>query len=221
MHKTFAFMDNNVILSDYYQKNLSELRGFAMKYVKDTFVAEDIVQDSFVRLLCIKEIIIESSLSSLIYKTLLRLCIDYVRRSTYRAEAFRHIASCQSAWHEMESEIYAHDISEKLEKGISTMSKRSQMIYRMNIFEGKQVSDITKVLGISYKATENCLGRARAEMRSFMRMCMSVVFLLALSIPSVAADKSVGFSGGDLHQICSNAIPHNTPETGFEINTAN
>ena len=54
-----------------------------------------------------------------------------------------------------------------------------------------------------------------------MRMCMSVVFLLALSIPSVAADKSVGFSGGDLHQICSNAIPYNTPETGFEINTAN
>ena len=214
-------MDNSVILSDYYQKNLSELRGFAMKIVKDEFIAKDIVQDTFIRLLNMKEIIIEGSLSALVYKTLQNLCFDYIRRTTYRVEAFKYIASRQSTWHDMESEIYAHDISEKLEKGISTMSKRSQMIYRMNIFEGKQVSDITKVLGISYKATENCLGRARAEMRSFMRMCMTIVFLLALSIPSVAADKSVGFSGGDLHQICSNAIPHNTPETGFEINTAN
>ena len=80
--------------------------------------------------------------------------------------------STQSAWHDMESEIYAHDISEKLEKGISTMSERYQIIYRMSIYEGKKVADITEALGMSYKATENCLGRARAEMRSFMRMCM-------------------------------------------------
>ena len=192
-------MDNNVILSDYYQKNLSELRGFAMRIVKDDFIAQDIVQDTFVRLLNIKEIIIEGTLPALIYKTLQNLCLDHVRRTTYRVEAFRHIASCRSTWHDMESEIYAHDICDKLDKGISTMSKRYQTIYRMNIFEGKQVSDITKALGISYKAAENCLGRARAEMRSFMRMCMSLVLMLTLSIPSVAADKFVGFNGGDLH----------------------
>ena len=78
----------------------------------------------------------------------------------------------KQAWHDMESEIYANDISEKLEKGISTMSERYQIIYRMSIYEGKKVADITEALGMSYKATENCLGRARAEMRSFMRMCM-------------------------------------------------
>ena len=192
-------MDNNVILSDYYQKNLSELRGFAMRIVKDDFIAQDIVQDTFVRLLNMKEIIIEGTLPALIYKTLQNLCLDHVRRTTYRVEAFRHIASCRSTWHDMESEVYAHDIYDKLDKGISTMSKRYQTIYRMNIFEGKQVSDITKALGISYKAAENCLGRARAEMRSFMRMCMSLVLMLTLSIPSVAADKFVGFNGGDLH----------------------
>ena len=62
-------MDNNVILSDYYQKNLSELRGFAMRIVKDDFIAQDIVQDTFVRLLNMKEIIIEGTLPALIYKT--------------------------------------------------------------------------------------------------------------------------------------------------------
>ena len=69
----------------------------------------------------------------------------------------------------------------------------------MSIFEGKKVADITETLGISYKAAENCLGRARAEMRSFMRMCMSLIFILTMSIPSFATDKIVDFNEGDIH----------------------
>ena len=192
-------MNNNEILSDYYQKNIAEMRGFAKKIVKNDFVAEDIVQDCFVRMLNIKEFIIERSLPALVHKTLRNMCFDYLRCCSYRQQACQGLAYIQSSWHDMESEIYAHDLSEKLERGISTMSKRNQIIYRMSIYEGKKVADITKTLGISYKATENCLGRARAEMRSFMRMCMSLVFIITMSIPSLAADKFVGFNGGDLH----------------------
>ena len=192
-------MNNNEILSDYYQKNIAEMRGFAKKMVKNDFVAEYIVQDCFVRMLNIKEFIIERSLPALVHKTLRNMCFDYLRCCSYRQQACQGLAYIQSSWHDMESEIYAHDLSEKLERGISTMSKRNQIIYRMSIYEGKKVADITKTLGISYKATENCLGRARAEMRSFMRMCMSLVFIITMSIPSLAADKFVGFNGGDLH----------------------
>lgn len=199
-------MDNSKLLSDYYQKNLTEMRRFAMKIVKDDFIAEDIVQDCFVRLLNINEGIIERSLPALVHKTLRNLCFDYVRRVSYNREACQGLASTQVTWHNMESEIYARDISEKLEEGISTMSKRYQMIYRMNVYEGKKVSDITETLGLSYKVTENCLGRARAAMRSFMRMCMTVVMLLALSLPSLAADKFVGFNNGDLHLNANNKV---------------
>lgn len=192
-------MNNNKILSEYYQKNIAEMRGFARKIVKNDFVAEDIVQDCFVRMLNIKGLIIERSLPALVHKTLLNMCFDYVRHCSYKQKACQGLASTHSTWHDMESEIYAHDISEKLEKGISTMSPRYQIIYRMSIFEGKKVADITETLGISYKAAENCLGRARAEMRSFMRMCMSLIFILTMSIPSFATDKFVDFNEGDIH----------------------
>lgn len=192
-------MNNNKILSDYYQKNIAEMRGFARKIVKNDSVAEDIVQDCFVRILNIKGLIIERSLPALVHKTLLNMCFDYVRHCSYKRQACQGLASTHSTWHDMESEIYAHDISEKLEKGISTMSQRYQIIYRMSIYEGKKVADITETLGISYKVAENCLGRARAEMRSFMRMCMSLIFFLTMSIPSFATDKFVDFNGGDIH----------------------
>lgn len=176
-------MSNNRILSDYYQRNLTEMRRFAAAIVKDESVAEDIVQDCFVKLLNINEIIIERSLPALTYKIMRNMCFDHIRRISYHKEACQGLAYTQSALHDMESEIYAHDINEKLEEGISTMSQRYQKIYRMNIYEGKKVSDITETLGISYKATENCLGRARAAMRSFMRMCMALTLLLTLSVP--------------------------------------
>ena len=172
LHQTYELMDNYEIISDYYQNNINEMKGFARKIVKNDFIAEDIVQDCFVKMLNIKEYIIQRSLPALVHKTLRNMCFDYIRRSSYHKEACQGLMSTQSAWHDMESEIYAHDISEKLEKGISTMSERYQIIYRMSIYEGKKVADITEALGMSYKATENCLGRARAEMRSFMRMCM-------------------------------------------------
>lgn len=199
-------MDNSRLLSDYYQKNLIEMRRFAMNIVKDEFIAEDIVQDCFVRLLNINEVIIERSLPALVHKTLRNLCFDYIRRVSYSREACQGLASTQVTWHNMESEIYARDYSEKLEEGISTMSKRYQMIYRMNVYEGKNVSDITEALGISYKATENSLGRARAAMRSFMRMCMTLILLLTLSLPSFAADEFVGFNSGDLHLNVNNTV---------------
>ncbi len=199
LHQTYELMDNYEILSDYYQKNINEMRAFARKIVKDDCVAEDIVQDCFVRMLNIKELIIERSLPALVHKTLRNMCFDYIRRTTFHKEVCKELISTQSAWHDMESEIFAHDICEKLEQGISTMSKRYQIIYRMNIYEGKKVADITETLGLSYKTTENCLGRARAEMRTFMRMCMSLLFLIIMSIPSLAADKFVGFNGGDFH----------------------
>ena len=143
-------MDNYEILSDYYQKNINEMRAFARKIVKDDCVAEDIVQDCFVRMLNIKELIIERSLPALVHKTLRNMCFDYIRRTTFHKEVCKELISTQSAWHDMESEIFAHDICEKLEQCISTMSKRYQIIYRMNIYEGKKVADFTETLGLSY-----------------------------------------------------------------------
>ena len=71
-------MNNNKILSDYYQKNIAEMRGFARKIVKNDFVAEDIVQDCFVRILNIKGLIIERSLPALVHKTLLNLSLIHI-----------------------------------------------------------------------------------------------------------------------------------------------
>ena len=69
-------MDNYEILSDYYQKNINEMRAFATKFVKNDCIAEDIVQDCFVRMLNIKELIIERSLPALVHKTLRNMCFD-------------------------------------------------------------------------------------------------------------------------------------------------
>ena len=98
-------MNNNKILSDYYQKNITEMRGFARKIVKNDFIAEDIVQDCFVKILNVKEIIIERSMPALVHKTLRNMCCDLSRRCAERQQACQALASTQSTWHEMDAEM--------------------------------------------------------------------------------------------------------------------
>ncbi|MDY3848030.1 MAG: sigma-70 family RNA polymerase sigma factor [Prevotella sp.] len=199
-------MDNREIISDYYHRNLAEMQNFAMRIVKNQVVAEDIVQDTFLRLLATKEIIIERSLSPFVHKMIRNQCIDYLRRTKYHQLVFQQLALASTSWNNIESEVYAKELKEAIDEGITLMPKHYQNIYQMSIYEGKKVAEITATMGISYKATENYLGRARAAMRSYLRKCMIIISMLAMAISSDAADRFVGFIGGDLHLTANGAV---------------
>ncbi len=61
------------------------------------------------------------------------------------------------------------DILRQLEDGITHLSDKKQKIYRLNIYEGKPVSEISKELCLNYKFVENRLTEARREIRGMLR----------------------------------------------------
>jgi RNA polymerase sigma-70 factor (ECF subfamily) len=67
----------------------------------------------------------------------------------------------------------AVEITEILERGIARLNDRQRTIYRMNIFEGKKVAEISATLNINYKSVENRLGSARSEIRQYMRRMLA------------------------------------------------
>ena len=64
-------------------------------------------------------------------------------------------------------------MTEILERGIAHLSDSERVIYRMNLFEGLQVSEISKTLHINYKSVENRLGAARKEIRQYMKRVLA------------------------------------------------
>ena len=58
---------------------------------------------------------------------------------------------------------------EILERGIARLTEKRSKDYRLNLFEGMQVSEIAQSLNLGYKAAENRLTLARKEIRDYMK----------------------------------------------------
>lgn len=164
------------IIAEYYTQHLQELRTFVgsrLQFAKET---DDIVQDVFVRLLQIDKMITPITLPSLVYTTARNLIIDYWRRHQC-ANEYEHFIQ-KSDWQnnhvpDVESIYSAQEINELLERGIAQLKERQKKIYRMNVCDGLQVSEIATELNIEYKKVENRLGTARKQVRGYVRSMLA------------------------------------------------
>ena len=73
---------NNKLITNYYIVHRDELLAFASSRLGDSRLAEDIVQDVFLRLLSTDKMITEVTLPALVYTITRNLINDYYRRHT-------------------------------------------------------------------------------------------------------------------------------------------
>lgn len=179
IHENVIMVENEShisLIADYYSRHYEELLAFVSKRMKYDQVAEDIVQDVFVNLMKM-DVITSVTLPSLVYTIARNLILDYWRHKQH-VEKYEQKVICDNGMgatqrYEVESVYAAREINEILERGIARLTDKQQVVYRMNVFEGKQVKDISEELGINYKTIENRLGTARKEVRGYMRRIMA------------------------------------------------
>lgn len=166
--------DGNI--ANYYGQHLDELRAFAKSRIGNEEAAEDLVQDVFIRLLTSKKMISSVTLPCLVYTSLRNAVCDYWRHRRTIEEFEHYISKTGTAVTDLNAEsVYsAYEINRLLENGIARLSKSQQKIYRLNIYEGLKVSEISETLHIDYKCAENGLGAARRTMRNYIRHSLAI-----------------------------------------------
>ena len=130
------------LITNYYITHRDELLAFASSRLGDSRQAEDIVQDVFLRLLSSDKMITEVTLPALVYTITRNLINDYYRR---------------------------HTTYEQYEHYIKGVSENCREIYRLHIYGGMKVGEISRELGEGYKSVEHRLGTARKVMREYLR----------------------------------------------------
>ena len=174
--KKIAIMEqtnsNYSIIADYYSEHYNELKLYVMSRSLPADEAEDIVQNTFVRLLRGDKMITPVTLPCFVYTIAKNLIIDYYRRK-HKIEEYEHFLGA-SDWMgrydvDGESVFSAQQTNEILERGIARLTEKRSKVYRLNLFEGMQVSEIAQNLNIGYKAAENRLTLARKEIRDYMK----------------------------------------------------
>lgn len=163
------------IITDFYAAHREELTAFVASRLPSADGAEDIVQEVFLKLLRTERMITPVTLPCLVYTTARNLVFDLWRHRR-AAEEYEHVIA-KTDWQPRKAEgvesIYAaHEVEEMLERGIARLTDRQTKVYRLNIYEGMQVGEISLRLGMKYKTVENHLGTARRQVREYLRKCL-------------------------------------------------
>ena len=162
-------MNNYLTLTNYYVTHRDELLAYVSSRLGNSVEAEDLVQNVFLRLLTSDKMITDVTLPSLVYTITRNLIADYYRRRTH-FEAYDHyLKNTDSIDESAESVLSVRDITEQLERGLARVPENCREIYRMHIYGGMKVAEISERLGEGYKSVEHRLGIARKSVRQQLR----------------------------------------------------
>lgn len=162
-------MNNDQLITNYYITHRDELLAYVSTRLGGRAEAEDVVQNVFLRLLTSTKLITDTTLPALIYTTARHMICDFYRRRINANDYEHYIRQVCSKELSADSVYSVRDITEQLERGLARLPKNCREVYRLHIYDGMKVSEISCFLGENYKSVEYRLGAARKAMRQYLR----------------------------------------------------
>lgn len=165
-------MNNQEIITNYYHKHRNEIVDFVAVRIQDKVEAQDIVQDLFLRLLNGHKLTTEQTLPCLVYTMARNRVADYFRRLHVFEEYEHYIRRRDNSDSPMESVFSARQVLERMEFTLARLPEECRKVYRLHIYGGMQVREISEELNENYKHVEYQLGIARKTMRKHLKACI-------------------------------------------------
>ena len=165
-------MSNHAVIADYYTRHRDEVVGFVAVRIGDADEAQDMVQNIFLRLLDGHHLTTEVTLPCLVYTMARHMVADYYRRRRVYEEYEHYIRRGDSTEDRVESIFSARQVMERMERSLARLPEKCRQVYRLHIYDGLRVSEISVQLGEPYKSVENRLGQARRVVRQQLRACV-------------------------------------------------
>jgi RNA polymerase sigma-70 factor (ECF subfamily) len=115
----------------------------------------------------------ETTLQALAYTIARNLLNDLYRRKQWAVRHGMQPIDCKqqpvTSDDETARPLSVQEVTEFLERGLLRVPEKCRELYRMHIYDGMQVSDISQQTGENYKSVEYRLGVARKEIRKYLR----------------------------------------------------
>lgn len=146
---------NERVLSTYFNRHARALLLFAYRMVADESIAEELVQDAYVKLWAARHRLkSEAHLKSFLYHTTKNACIDHLRGSGYRIQAASGELDENSI--QTDSDLLARMIhAETLQlvyAEVKKLSPTQQQIFKLTFVEGLTTEEICSQLNITANA---------------------------------------------------------------------
>ena len=151
------------ILHSYY----SPLCNYALRIVGSAEVAEDLVQDVFLRLYERNALNDIANVERYLIRSVKYKCIDYHRaKGKYREVSFEDYMKEPS---ENVSDLTEDDIEPLLHYFAAKLPEKTRKVFLLSRNKGMTYKEISEELNISVKTVEGQMGRALRQLRSILK----------------------------------------------------
>lgn len=157
----------SMIFDAYY----SDCVFFAISFTHNQDSAEEIVQDTFVKLWIEHDSIrINQSLKSYLLTIVRNKCIDLYRHNMIKT-THADIISHGSPYYEYETDNYLlySELQEQLESALNKLPDEISLPFKMNRNQGLKYNEIAVVLGVSVRTIEVRIGKALHMLRDYLK----------------------------------------------------
>ena len=165
MSKNFSKKDLRYL----YERHFEGLRNFLFYKSSDVVLAEDLVQEVFIKIWDIKKEIQMETAKSLLYTMAWNLLKNHFSRLKV-IKAYADGASIQehSEQHSPQFQLEESEFRDKLNVVLENMPEGSRTVFLMNRIEKLKYNEIASRLGISVKAVEKRMGKAIAVIKKHL-----------------------------------------------------
>jgi len=147
-----------------FEKYHAPLFRFAETYVCCPGLAEDIVQEVFIKLWENPLRRVSKSLRSYLFLMVRNACIDYLRSVQVEDKKKQKLFDAQILSDSSDLDI-DDNISQKIKDAIEELPEQCREVYQMSVFDGLKYSEISEELNISVSSVKVQVFRAKNSLR--------------------------------------------------------
>lgn len=144
------------------------LRYIALKYIHDSFAADDVVQDFWGNIYKLsKGFIYNQNAFSYLCKIMTRMSINYYKKNISDAVKIQYVdySKIDIFYKDIDNETVHLRIA--VSQALDSLNEREKIVIQETYFESQTVRQIAKTLGISKSSVANIRNSALSKMKSF------------------------------------------------------
>jgi RNA polymerase sigma-70 factor, ECF subfamily len=155
--------------STLFRKYYPALVGMAGAVLRDSAVAEEVVQEVFLELWRrAEELPVEDSYRGYLFRATRNRALNRVRRQAVEKKHQPLLVAPDSIDPDAPGRLREEEIDRALLDAIETLPDRCRQIFEMSRMEGLKYTEIASELGISVKAVEAQMGKALKALRELL-----------------------------------------------------
>jgi RNA polymerase sigma-70 factor (family 1) len=163
-----------------FHENYASLCRYCLQFVRQTEIAEEIVQDQFIYIWYNRHhATIHTSVQSYLYRAVRNKSIDYLRSRFARVKFEKDISENDpSPWENPFEKLETEELKQLISKAVRDLPEKCYTIFTLSRFGGMKNQEIAESLNISIKTVENQITIALRKIKAFLEKHWMLLLLL-------------------------------------------